>query len=53
MHPPNERAFWVVGGMALLLATVWYARERQRFPGPPHLASIISRDLDPKVARVS
>lgn len=35
MQPPNERSAWVVGIGANLLAVVWFARERQRFPGPP------------------
>jgi amino acid transporter len=36
MAPPNELAAWVVGGTSLLLAGVWFAFERRRFPGPPH-----------------
>jgi amino acid transporter len=37
MQPPNDRSFWVVGGMSLLLGVTWFATERHRFPGPPHL----------------
>ncbi|APW63355.1 amino acid permease [Paludisphaera borealis] len=35
MQQPNERSLWVVGGMAAILAVVWFAGERNRFPGPP------------------
>jgi amino acid transporter len=37
MQPPNDRSVWVVGGMSLLLGFAWFATERHRFPGPPHL----------------
>jgi amino acid transporter len=37
MQPPNDRSVWVVGGMTLLLGFAWFATERYRFPGPPHL----------------
>jgi amino acid transporter len=36
MQPPNEQAIWVVGGLILVLAALWYAVARQRFGGPPH-----------------
>jgi amino acid transporter len=39
MQPPNERALWVVGGVALLLALGWFGGARHRFPGPPQTAS--------------
>lgn len=39
MQPPNDRSIWVVGGMSLLLGFAWFAAERHRFPGPPHLKS--------------
>jgi len=35
MQPPNERAVWVVGGFAVMLAATWYGDARRRFPGPP------------------
>jgi amino acid transporter len=38
MQPPNERAFWVVGGAVLLLTVGWFATARHCFPGPPALA---------------
>ena len=38
MQPPNDRTVWVVGGMSLLLGLAWFATERHRFPGPPHLS---------------
>jgi amino acid transporter len=37
VQPPNERALWVVGGMAVVLRLVWIGGARSRFPGPPHL----------------
>lgn len=47
MQPPNERAFWVVGGVVLLLALGWFSSARHRFPGPPQIAlrhAISARD---------
>ena len=44
VQPPNERAIWVVGGMAVVLALVWIGGARSRFPGPPHLITIGSGD---------
>ncbi|MDG3003915.1 amino acid permease [Paludisphaera mucosa] len=38
MQPPNERAAWVIGTMAIALAVVWFGGERKRFPGPPILS---------------
>jgi len=35
MAPPNDKALGIVGGAVLLLAVVWFACERRRFPGPP------------------
>ena len=40
VQPPNERALWVVGGMAIVLRLVWIGGARSRFPGPPHLITI-------------
>jgi hypothetical protein len=34
MHPPNEKAAWIVGG-ALLLALGWFGGAKSRFAGPP------------------
>ncbi len=50
MQPPNERAFWVVGGAAVVLAAGWFGIARHRFPGPPqaalqHLANPTQPDL--------
>jgi hypothetical protein len=36
MQPPNEKALYVVVGMSLLLAALWYTRARRTFRGPPH-----------------
>ena len=35
MQPPNQKSIWVVGGCGLVLAIVWFAVARHRFPGPP------------------
>jgi len=35
MHPPNEKSLWIVGGVLLLLAVVWFAGLKDRFAGPP------------------
>lgn len=37
MQPPNEKAAYVVGGMIVVLAAVWFASARRTFPGPPHV----------------
>ncbi len=36
MQPPNEKAAYVVVGMAAVLAVLWFAVARKKFPGPPH-----------------
>jgi amino acid transporter len=35
MHPPNDKAIWVVAGMGLLLLAFWFLAARTHFPGPP------------------
>ncbi len=40
VQPPNDRAIWVVGAMAVVLGLVWIGGERSRFPGPPLLITI-------------
>jgi amino acid transporter len=35
MQPPNEKAIWIVGGMAGALAAGWWCGVRERFIGPP------------------
>jgi amino acid transporter len=35
MHPPNEKSVWIVGGVLLMLAVVWFAGLKERFAGPP------------------
>jgi hypothetical protein len=37
MQPPNEKAAYVVAGMASALAAMWFAGQRRTFPGPPHI----------------
>jgi amino acid transporter len=40
VQPPNEKALWIVPGLALVLAAGWFGWERRRFPGPPVLAPL-------------
>jgi len=50
MHPPNERACWVVGGATLVLVAGWFGIARHRFPGPPHAAFQEARNhLEPSL----
>ena len=35
MHPPNEKSIWIIGGVLLLLAIIWFAGVKDRFAGPP------------------
>jgi amino acid transporter len=35
MQPPNEKTAWIVGGVLLTLALIWFAGVRTRFAGPP------------------
>lgn len=37
MQPPNQQAAWIVSAAIVLLAGVWFAWERRRFPGPPRM----------------
>lgn len=37
MQPPNEKAVYVVAGMAAALLAGWFAAARKSFPGPPHI----------------
>jgi amino acid transporter len=38
MQPPNERAAFVVLGMAAALTIGWFAHARKAFPGPPRVS---------------
>src|SRR5690606_32464130 len=44
MGPPNERSVWVLGVMVATMTVVWFAFERQRFPGPPVLLKTHNAD---------
>jgi hypothetical protein len=35
MHPPNEKSIWIIGGVLLLMAIIWFAGVKDRFAGPP------------------
>jgi amino acid transporter len=35
MHPPNEKSIWIIVGVLLLMAIIWYAGVKDRFAGPP------------------
>ncbi len=36
LQPPNEKAAYVVAGMVVLLAVLWFGVAQWTFPGPPH-----------------
>jgi len=46
MQPPNGKAAWMVGGLALLLAVEWFAGIRNRFQGPPQIQESGLRSLE-------
>jgi amino acid transporter len=50
MQPPNEKAAYVVGGMALVLAAGWFSVARHRFPGPPGGVLAAHRQAEPRAA---
>jgi hypothetical protein len=35
MHPPNEKAIWVVSTAVAVLTVGWFGFARRSFPGPP------------------
>jgi hypothetical protein len=35
VQPPNDKALWIVLGMAGLLVLLWFGYVRRRFAGPP------------------
>jgi len=35
MQPPNEKSAWIVGGVLLAMAVIWFGGARRRFAGPP------------------
>jgi len=35
MQPPNEKTAWIVGGVLLVMALIWFGGARSRFAGPP------------------
>jgi amino acid transporter len=35
IQPPNQQAAWILGGVLVLMAAVWFGLERRRFQGPP------------------
>jgi len=37
MQPPNEKTAWIVGGVLLVMAIIWFAGARSRFAGPPEV----------------
>lgn len=37
MQPPNEKTAWIVGGVLLVLAVIWFAGAGRRFAGPPEM----------------
>ncbi len=49
MHPPNEKSIWIIGGVLLLMAIIWFAGVKDRFAGPPEAlaAHATSRVISP------
>ena len=43
MAPPNEKAVWLVAGLALVLTAIWFGWERRRFRGPPQGVMVPAR----------
>ena len=43
MAPPNEKAVWLVAGLALVLTAIWFGWERRRFQGPPQGVMVTER----------
>jgi amino acid transporter len=43
MAPPNEKAVWLVAGLALVLTAIWFGWERRRFRGPPQGVMVSER----------
>ena len=39
VQPPNRVALWIVLGFVATLIVLWFAFERRRFRGPPHLSA--------------
>ncbi|HYU42272.1 MAG TPA: amino acid permease [Vicinamibacteria bacterium] len=35
MYPPNEKSIWIIGGVLLLMAIIWFTGVKDRFAGPP------------------
>jgi amino acid transporter len=44
VQPPNDRALWVVGGVGLVLAALWFGFARHHFTGPPRAFGEILRE---------
>jgi amino acid transporter len=42
MQPPNEKAAWIVGGVLLVMALIWFGGARSRFAGPPEVLMLSS-----------
>jgi amino acid transporter len=53
MAPPNEKAVWLVAGLALVLTAVWFGWERRRFQGPPQGVMLPERQAAIAAAEVA
>jgi amino acid transporter len=55
VQPPNDRALWTVLGMTTAIVIVWFGHQRTRFPGPPAVDVMFSRErsasADPSARR--
>jgi amino acid transporter len=49
-QPPNEKVFYLTGGLIVFLIVLWFAVERKRFEGPPVGEKITQRQK--KIAEI-
>ena len=46
VHPPNDKALWILLGSLLVTAFFWFAVMRRHFPGPPQSIYVEQRPAD-------
>jgi amino acid transporter len=46
VQPPNDKALWILGGMAAVLAAGWLGVARSRFRGPPDAIASAARQQE-------
>jgi len=50
VQPPNDKAAWIVGGVLVLMALIWFGGAKTRFAGPPE-ALLLSSSATPPSRR--